>query len=236
MARKAGTALTKSLLAAAVTIALGTTLAACASGAGTAASSGRSAAPSASAGSTSGSAGSGSAAGSGTAPATGGTNPAGAGPNGLGRTGSIPAAARTPICPPPGLRFRGLPPGSGQAIPPGFTAIAIVRCVLGGAIGPSKFGGFTQQEVAVTGLGPVLAALRLPSAVRSDKVECILPLQFLSRIALIGSDGAVIYPRVPVGVCGIPLRQVIASLDALHWILVGTTVQPQRLDPPGAIG
>jgi hypothetical protein len=234
MARKAHTtkaqsALTRSVQAAALMTALGTTLTACTGAARTAAASNQSAAPNAGAAAGGSAGGSATAGGSGTATSGGAAGTAGA-------AGNIPAAARTPICQSPGARLRIVLPGSGQPIPPGFTAIAIVRCTFAGAIRPTKLGGFTRQEVAVTGLGPVLAALRLPSAARNQAMSCLPPTLFLTRIALIGSNGSVIYPRIPVNACGIPLLQLTTRLDALHWIPVGSTTEPQGLPSQNAAG
>lgn len=42
------------------------------------------------------------------------------------------------------------------------------------------------------------------------------------QLALIGADGTVIEPLVPVTVCGTPLHAVAVSLAALDWITVSS--------------
>jgi hypothetical protein len=233
MEHKACTVLTKSLLPVPLAIALAVALAACASASGTAATGGRSGPPSASVRAGSGSAGSGGAvAGSGSA-----VGSSGAGSGGAGGTASVLAAARALSCPPPGVILRGpypLRPPS-LAIPAGFRAVAVVWCVPIGGIAPANAQGtYVRKEVAVTGLGPLVTALRMPSSRRNAvALDCLLPLIIMPRIALIGSDGAVVYPRIPVNVCGVPIPQVAASLGALHWIFLSTNIDPQYVHPQG---
>jgi hypothetical protein len=228
MAHKACTGLTKSLLAGSLAIGLAAAIAACASTSGPAATAGRSAASAGGGGAASGSPGNGgAAAGSGTATGGGAGGSGSAASN--GGPASVPAVARTLICPP--LSFDG--PNTkqplNQAIPAGFQAVAVVQCAPVGAIAPASL-NYVRKEVAITGLGPLLAALRKPSAARNAvHPECLLPFMIMPRLALVGSDGAVIYPRIPVSVCGAPIPQVGASLAALHWIKLSITREPQRL-------
>ena len=235
MAHKACTGLTKSLLAGSLAIVLAAAIAACASTSGPAATAGGSAASAGGGGAASGSPGhGGAAAGNGTATGGGAGGSGGAASNGA--AANVPAVARTLICPP--LSFEG--PNTerplNQAIPAGFQAVAVVQCVPVGAIAPASL-NYVRKEVAITGLGPLLAALRKPSGVRNAAhPECLLPFMIMPRLALVGSDGAVIYPRIPVNVCGAPIPLVGASLAALHWIKLSTTREPQlpqQQDPPG---
>jgi hypothetical protein len=226
MAHKACTGLTKSLLAGSLAIGLAAALAACASTSGPASTAGGSAAAAGGGGATSGSHGNGgAAAGSGTA--TGGGAGGSGGAASSGGAANVPAAARTLICPP--LSFEG--PNTerplNQAIPAGFQAVAVVQCVPVGAIAPASL-NYVRKEVAITGLGPLLAALRKPSGFRNAvHPDCLLPFMIMPRLALVGSDGAVIYPRIPVNVCGAPIPEVGTSLAALHWIKLSTQFEPQ---------
>lgn len=233
MPHRACTGLTKSLLAGPLVIALAAAIAACTSTSGPAATAGGSAAAGGSGGSASGSTGNGgAAAGSGTAAGGGSAS------NGAGAAADVPVAARTLICPP--LFLGGSNPlrPPGQTIPSGFQAVAVVQCAPVGTIAPAS-GAWTyvRKEVAITGLGPLLTALREPSDLRVDvRPNCLLPFTIRPRLALVGSDGAVIYPRIPVSVCGAPIRQVEASLAALKWIKLSTTSEPQPLPPQDPAG
>jgi hypothetical protein len=208
-----------SLLAAALAIALAAGLAACAGAAGTA--------QDAAAARTSASAQAPVSANvRGPAAAPGSTAAAGAG------THAVPAEARRIPCPIRGYAagLLNLPGLSGQAIPPGFSPVAVVQCVRIGAIAPAQQWNSMRAEAAVTGLGPLLTALREPSERRTTAgtmPACLVPATAVPELALIGRDGQVIYPRIPVTACGVPIHQVVASLSALHWIKVATIVEPQ---------
>ncbi len=223
MTLTARTTLTRSLLAT-LALALAAAVAGCGSGPGSAhgAAAGGNSATGGSAGATTGSAGAATGGGS----ATGGSSPA----------GGVPAAARNLICPPV-LTGGRLNPLLSQAIPAGFSAVAVVRCLPAGGIAPVR-GQWTyvQKEAAVAGLGPLLTALRAPSARHSGAgvaPGCPVLAAVVPRLALIGRDGAVIYPRIPVTVCGAPVQAVLASLGALHWIGLGNPVGLQPVQPPG---
>lgn len=234
MARKACTGLTKSLLAVPLALALAAALAACASASGPAATARGSAAASGGGGAN-GSTGNGAApAGSGTTTGNAGGGTSRAGSSGAGAAANVPVAARKLICPPVSFGGSSLRPPLGQAIPAGFHAVAVVQCIPAAAIDPAgRQGTDVRKEVAIAGFGPLLTALREPSDLRVDVLrECLLPFTIMARLALVGSDGAVIYPRIPVNVCGAPIPQVGARLAALHWIQLGTTFEPQLLLPP----
>ena len=113
-----------------------------------------------------------------------------------------------------------------------------MQCAPVGTIAPaSGTWTYVRKQVAITGLGPLLTALREPSDLRVDvRPNCLLPFTIRPRLALVGSDGAVIYPRIPVSVCGAPIRQVEASLAALKWIKLSTTSEPQPLPPQDPAG
>jgi hypothetical protein len=234
----ARTTLTPSLLATLV-LALAVTVAGCTSGPGairSAASGGNSAAGGS--GSTAGGSagGGGAAAGGGSAGAGGGATVA-----------NVPAAARDLICPPV-VEFGRLRPLLSPAIPAGFEPVAVVQCLSAGGIAPvNGERSYVEKEAAVTGLGPLLTALRAPSARPAGvgpAAACPVMVTGVPRLALIGRDGAVIYPRIPVTVCGEPIQPVVESLGALQWIMLGSTgplqgqppdVEPPGVEPPGPV-
>jgi hypothetical protein len=161
-----------------------------------------------------------------------GADAAGAGATGAGTDGTgksiaadVPGIARTLLCP-PAVTLGRL--GFGSTIPAGFQAVAVVRCIPTGAVGAvGAAWADARKEVAVSGLGPLLAALREPSAqhVRPGPAAgCPLPALSAVRLALVGATGAVIYPRIPVTACGTPTPSVTASLSALHWIVLSMPV------------
>jgi hypothetical protein len=89
--------------------------------------------------------------------------------------------------------------------------------------------------VAFTGLGRLLAALRLPSTPRHRGLvpACLAPIANLPWLVLIGPDDQLVHPRIPTGLCGLPIVPVLASLSSLHWRTLGTTVVGSRLPTSG---
>jgi hypothetical protein len=160
-------------------------------------------------------AGSGSA-GSGTGPAVSGVT---------APTAAVLATARQVSCPPlhPMGQLRSAPT-AGVAIPAGFRAVAVVRCIPAGAIAPAQGqGAYMRKELAISGLGPLLAALREPSARRAGLglvSGCPVPAPRALSLALIGPRNAIVYARVPITECGLPRQAVLASLSSLHWIVI----------------
>jgi hypothetical protein len=207
-------------LACALTTAFVAVLAGCAGSA----AAGHGGASSAAAAGASGSAGTASGAGGAGAGAAGAGGPVSSGK----AVANVLATARALLCPPAVAIGR---PGSTTAskpIPAGFHAVAVVRCIPTAAIGPAQ-GGWAnaQKEVAVTGLGPLLAALGEPSAQHvhaGPGAGCPVPAVNGIRLMLVGARGTVIYPRIPVTACGAPIQPVTASLSALHWIALGAPV------------
>jgi hypothetical protein len=188
-----------------------------------------------SAGATGSSAAAGATASAGTTPSVGAT--AGAGPTaGGGTAANVPAAAIEIACPAPlALPQYALGPSS-QIIPAGFRPVAVVQCVVTSAVALHSEGAHVLKEAALADLGPLVAALREPSAGRagvSPPAGCPVLAVAPPGLALVGRDGAVIYPRIPVTVCGAPIQAVAASLAALHWIVLGTTRVPQGVQPQG---
>jgi hypothetical protein len=179
--------------------------------------------------------GAGAGTGSGAGPAAPAAQPSG----GASGAANVPPAATALICPLPGPVFGPLPtPGaSGQVIPAGFSPVAVVQCRSGGAIAPvAGDGNYVRKEVAVADLGPLLAALRETSALRGGpgpRPGCPILTAAVPDLALIGRDGSVIYPQIPVTVCGAAIQPVTASLAVLHWIPLSTTEAPQVVQPQG---
>jgi hypothetical protein len=50
--------------------------------------------------------------------------------------------------------------------------------------------------------------------------ECLMPAVSISQIALIGANGLVIQPAIPVNNCHVPTEVVLANLAALDWTTV----------------
>jgi hypothetical protein len=233
------TILTHSLL---VPLAL-TVAAALAACAGESAGGGNGVPAAGSAGQSSGSAGAGAAtgagAGAGGAASAGGDAGAagGAGQASGGAPANVPAVAKALICPLLGPAFErpNAQGSSGQVIPPGFSPVAVVQCGPGGVIAPVVGErNLVRKEVAVADLQPLLTALGEPSARRAGpgpQPGCPVLTVAATELALIGRDGTVIYPRIPVTVCGSPIQPVTASLAALHWIPLSTTGTPQVGQP-----
>jgi hypothetical protein len=169
----------------------------------------------------------------------GGVVPAGQPSAGVSAAANVPAVAKALICPLPGTAFGPLnaPGTAGQVIPAGFSPVAVVQCRAGGAIAPViRDGSYVRKEVAVADLGPLLTALREPSAPRTSPgptLRCPILIVAVPDLALIGRDGSVIYPRIPVTVCGAAIQPVTASLAVLHWIPLSTTGAPQVGQPQG---
>jgi hypothetical protein len=238
----ARTILTHSLLVP-LTLAVAAALAACSS---VSAGGGKGVPAAGSAGTTTGPAGAsaGTGASSGTGAGAGGVVPAGQPSAGVSAAANVPAAAMALSCPLPGLAFGPLktPGTAGQVIPAGFSPVAVVQCRAGGAIAPvTGDGNYVRKEVAVAGLGPLLIALREPSAPRAGPGPtpgCPILTVAVPELALIGRDGSVIYPRIPVTVCDAAIQPVTASLAGLHWIPLSTSGapavgQPQVVQPQG---
>jgi hypothetical protein len=228
----ARTILTHSLLVP-MALAVAAALAACA---GESAGGGNGVTAAGSAGASTGSAGASAATGVGAAA------PAGEASGG-GTAANVLAEAKALICPPPGPALGRLNAGAArQVIPAGFSPVAVVQCRATGAIAPVAGQlAYVRKEVAVADLRPLLVALQEPSAPRSGPGPtpgCPVLTMPVPELALIGRDGTVIYPRIPVTVCGAAIAPVTASLAVLHWITLSTTSpqqagQPQAVQPQG---
>ena len=92
-----------------------------------------------------------------------------------------------------------------------------------------------RRQAAIAGLSRLVAALRKPSAPRprGPQPACIVPLTSRPWFVLVSATGHVIYPLLPLGLCGEPIGAVLASLNSLHWITLSTTaLRPEPIRPP----
>jgi hypothetical protein len=113
----------------------------------------------------------------------------------------------------------GWPANAAQvSLPASFVPVAVIRCVTSDQTIPGK----GQWEVATLeradkNLAPLTAALRHPSGGTRKGMLCpeiaMVPPQF----ALVGGDGKMLVPRLPVSGCGLVQPQVLAALGALSW-------------------
>jgi hypothetical protein len=127
------------------------------------------------------------------------------------------------------------PPLRAEPIPAGFDPVGVVECIRVPAIVPVA--GPAPQEVRRVALGSLerlVAALRMPSIPRSRLLvqACLLPVDETPWIVLIGPDGRLLHPRVPVGACGLPIVPVQVSLSSLHWKTLSVTRGLSVTPPP----
>jgi hypothetical protein len=125
----------------------------------------------------------------------------------------------------------------GEPIPAGFKPVAVVECVRVTSVNHGVIRIEERRQAAVAGLGRLLAALREPSHPQPKGVllpACLTPIVYSwPWFVLVSATGQVIHPVVPVGICGQPAPEVLASLKSLHWITLGTTPLPTGpLRPP----
>lgn len=171
-----------------------------------------------------------------------------------GGTTSVPRVARRVQCPAvfPVVRLPDIaqpyvsvqpnsqvqPDGPGQAmepIPAGFRPVAVVECVTVTSLHHGVFRTERVRRAAVTGLGRLLAELRKPTEPRPREPlqTCLVPATSWPWFVLVGASGQVIRPVTPVGLCGQPLEPLLADLNSLHWIRLGTIgLRPVMVAPP----
>jgi hypothetical protein len=124
---------------------------------------------------------------------------------------------------------------SGEPIPAGFRPVAVVECVTVASVNHGVVRIDQRRQVAIAGLGRLLAALREPSTPlpRGPLPACMVPAISRPWFVLVGATGQVIHPLLPAGLCGEPIGPVLASLNSLHWILLGTVaLHPAPFRPP----
>jgi len=116
---------------------------------------------------------------------------------------------------------------SDASLPANFDAVAVVRC----EVEVQTFAGDGQWSVelgqrASSGLGPLLAALRLPSSPPAGpQVACAAVGVEVPDFALVDADEHILVPDLPVDECGAPLTAALDALNALHW----TTETEQKI-------
>ena len=154
------------------------------------------------------------------------------GSSGTGAASASPPASASASATPVPTRTTGPPVVAGQpacvgwpanatrskTLPASFVPVAVIRCVTSFQIIPGK----GQWETAILeradqGLAPLLTALQRPNQTRPAGTFCsdlvALPPQFV----LVGKDGQVIRPALPVTGCGLVQREVLGALAALPW-------------------
>jgi hypothetical protein len=83
---------------------------------------------------------------------------------------------------------------------------------------PGKGQWLTEtMERADSGLGQLIAALRMPNAGHAPGTMCPDLAMLPPQIALVGSDGTKIIPRLPLSGCGQVRTQVLGALALLSW-------------------
>jgi hypothetical protein len=125
------------------------------------------------------------------------------------------------------------PVRAAERIPAGFRPVAVVECVTVSSIDHGLVRIDQRRQAAVAGLGRLMAALRKPSTPRPQGAlpACTVPDYLSPWFVLVSASGQVIRPVVPVGLCEEPLEPVLATLNSLHWITLGTVsfpVGPER--------
>ncbi len=143
---------------------------------------------------------------------------------------SVPTPTSGPAVPPLGTRaitaVAGLPcpnPASpGQAtspspkpLPPSLVITAVVRCETVQRSYPVGSWSVQLAEVADSGLGPFLAALRAPSDPMPSGIMCPDFRILVPWFELVDSAGIAINVAIPTDQCGAPKTAAITALQAL---------------------
>jgi hypothetical protein len=130
---------------------------------------------------------------------------------------AIPAHALRVACPggktAAARRSAALPE---QVVPARFIPVAVVLCDPGIVfVNHNGRNVPPTRKIATTGLGRLMTALRAPSAPRNSNVNCLDQAVYTPWFVVVGRNGQVIRPKIPVTVCGDPSPAVLASLNAL---------------------
>jgi hypothetical protein len=107
-----------------------------------------------------------------------------------------------------------------SALPKDFHAVAIVRCISEQrAVKGDGTWVFDIAQRATANLSGLVGLLREPdqSPSPNSQVACAAALLLVPAFGLVGPDGTVIRPRLPVTECGQPQPAVLAALNALSW-------------------
>ena len=104
------------------------------------------------------------------------------------------------------------------ALPASFVPVAVIRCVTSDQMIP----GNGQWEVATLeradkNLAPLIAALRRPAPERNPGALCPYIAMVPPQFVMVGGDGRMIIPRLPLSGCGQVQPQVLAALSGLAW-------------------
>jgi hypothetical protein len=115
-----------------------------------------------------------------------------------------------------------------ESLPTSFVAVAVLRCVNGEQTIPGKGEWQTATlQRADKDLGALIAALRLPSGVRSPGMMCPELIELPPQIVLVSADGKTLIPRLPTGDCGLIQGPVLAAIAALPWQTVSVRLVAQ---------
>jgi len=120
-------------------------------------------------------------------------------------------------------------------IPAGFRPVAVVECVTVTSVNHGVVRIDQRRQAAIAGLGRLLAALREPATARpkGPLPACMVPVSSWPWFVLVSASGQVVYPLLPLGLCGEPMGSVLASLNSLHWITLSTVaLHPVPMRPP----
>ena len=105
-----------------------------------------------------------------------------------------------------------------KTLPASFVPVAVIRCVTDYQIIPGKGQWETATlERADQGLAPLLTALQRPNQTRPPGTFCSDLVELPPQFVLVGKDGQVIWPTLPVTGCGLPQGEVLGALAALPW-------------------
>lgn len=104
-------------------------------------------------------------------------------------------------------KLRSAPPRT--QLPQGFRIVAVVRCT-------TIAHGAQRADTKLTDL---TNALREPSQipVPGEQVVCAAIGLQIPVFGLVGADGSVIRPQLPLTVCGMPMPNVMSALNGLPW-------------------
>jgi hypothetical protein len=127
---------------------------------------------------------------------------------------SCPSSATDPAI----ARLRAVTAES--ALPKGFDTVAVVRCLIDErAVAGDGSWQFAVAQRASAGLADLLRLLQQPnaSAPARTQIACPADLLMVPDFGLVGSDGTVVRPKLPLTVCGAPMPNVLTALNGLPW-------------------
>ena len=105
-----------------------------------------------------------------------------------------------------------------KKLPASFVPVAVIRCVTDYQMIPGKGQWETATlERADQGLAPLLTALQRPNQNRPAGTFCSDLVELPPQFVLVGKDGQVIWPALPVTGCGLVQGELLGALAALPW-------------------